>query len=111
VIGGESEEIKLLREIRDLMVVIADAYRDDYEQRQSARQERRINAIRSLVNSSPKRRKVWDLADGKTSQRDLAKAAGMDEGGASRYFKSLRELGAIDGALPLRVLSIAKEED
>jgi hypothetical protein len=77
----------LLTEVRDLMLPVSDAHWTDYERRQ---------AIRALL-STEKRRKAWALADGSLSQRDVAKRAGMDEGGASRFFKSLRELGAIVG--------------
>ena len=75
----------LLAEIRDLLRPVADAYRPAYEQRLT---------IRALV-STDKRKKAWSLATGEMTQREIAKLAGMDEGGASRFFKELRELGAI----------------
>lgn len=94
----ENEEIRdLLVEIRDLLVPVADSYRPEYERRQ---------AIRALL-STEKRRKAWMLANGGITQREIAKAAGMDEGGASRFFKDLRELGAIgDGPNPKREIDI-----
>jgi hypothetical protein len=85
----------LLREIRDLLRPVADSYQDEYERRQAQREAERIAAIRALVVSSDKRSKAWGLADGTRTQRAIAKEAGMDEGGASRFFKSLRDLAAI----------------
>jgi hypothetical protein len=93
-----NEEIRdLLVEIRDLLVPVADSYRPAYERRQ---------AIRALL-STEKRRKAWTLANGGITQREIAKEAGMDEGGASRFFKDLRELGAIgEGPNPKREIDI-----
>ena len=84
----------LLVDVRDLLRPVADAYQDEYDRRQAAREEERVAAIRCLI-STPKRKKAWALADGSLSQREIAKKAGMDEGGASRFFKDLRELGAV----------------
>ncbi len=96
------EAITLLREIRDLLLPVADAYRDDYERRQVEREERRIADIRALL-SSEKRRQAWALADGSRTQRQIAKEVGMDEGGASKFFKALRELSALtDAANPMK---------
>jgi hypothetical protein len=102
----DTEEIRLLREIRDLLRPIADAHQDAYDERRAERDEQRRAAVAALVNSTDKRRKAWDLADGKTLQRDIAKAVSMDEGGASRYFKSLRDLGAIEGDVPKRTMEV-----
>ncbi|MFN2587795.1 MAG: hypothetical protein ABR613_06745 [Actinomycetota bacterium] len=98
-----TEMVGLLREIRDLLLPVADAHRDEYERRQAEREERRIEAIRAAL-STPKRREAWTLADGTRTQREIAKAAQMDEGGTSKFFKSLRELGAIEGENPKRTL-------
>ncbi|HVV58309.1 MAG TPA: hypothetical protein VHC45_08090 [Gaiellaceae bacterium] len=93
-----NEEIRdLLVEIRDLLLPIADSYRTAYERRQ---------AIRAVL-STEKRRKAWALANGDVTQREIAKKAGMDEGGASRFFKELRELGAVgEGPNPKREIDI-----
>jgi hypothetical protein len=74
-------------------VPVADAYRDQFEVREAEREERRLDAIRAQL-STGKRKKAWGLADGSLTQREIAKAAGMDEGGASKFFKALRALGA-----------------
>jgi hypothetical protein len=87
----------LLKEIRDLLLPVADAHRDEYDRRE---------AIRALL-STDKRKKAWTLADGTLTQRELAKKAGMDEGGASKFFKSLRELDAIaDGPNPEKTIQM-----
>ena len=87
----------LLREVRDLLVPIADAHRAEYE--------RRV-AIRALL-SSDKRRRAWSLATGERTQREIAKKAGIDEGSASRLFKDLRGLGAVgEGSNPQRLLDV-----
>lgn len=96
----------LLAEIRDLLLPVADNYRDAYEKRQAEREEQRLEAIRSLL-STEKRSKAWALADGTRTQRDIAKAARMNEGGASRFFKALRDLKAIsDSPNPTRTLEM-----
>lgn len=96
----------LLREVRDLLVPVADAYRDDYERRQAERREQRLEAIRAQL-STDKRRRAWALADGSLTQREIAKAAGMDEGGASKFFKALRDLGGIGTAQnPTRTVEV-----
>lgn len=97
----------LLQEIRDLLLPVADAYRDQYEKRLVERQAKRLEAIRALL-STEKRRKAWALSDGTKTQREIANASGMDEGGASRFFKSLRDLGAIsDGPNPKQGLEVS----
>ena len=104
--NGESEEIQLLREIRDLLRPVADAYQDQYEERQAERRRALEVEVRAAVDASPKRRKAWDLADGTRAQRDIHKQSGMDEGGLSKYFKKLRELGALDGDPPKRTMEV-----
>ena len=96
----------LLREIRDLLLPVADAHMDEYQRRQAEREEERRAAIRALL-STDKRAKAWALADGNRNQREIAKEAGMDEGGASKFFKSLRDLGAVqDTPNPTRTVEV-----
>jgi CRP-like cAMP-binding protein len=88
---------ELLVEIRDLLIPISDAYRPAHEHRL---------AVRAIL-STDKRKKAWALANGEMTQRDIAKQAGMDQGGTSRFFKELRELGAIgDGPNPQRIVDV-----
>jgi hypothetical protein len=97
----------LLVEVRDLLRPVADAHQDDYDQRQAEREKHRTAAIAALL-STDKRKKAWALADGSLSQREIAKKARMDEGGASKFFKSLRELGALsDSTNPARTIEVS----
>lgn len=97
----------LLVEIRDLLRPVADAHQDEYERREAERHAQRIEAIKAVI-STPKRKKAWRLLGPALNQTALAKAAGMDQAGASRFLKSLRELGAIsdDGQNPTRLIEI-----
>jgi hypothetical protein len=96
----------LLTEIRELLLPVADNYRDEYERRLAEREAKRLTAVRQLL-SSEKRSKAWELSDGTRSQREIAKLAGMDEGGASRFFKGLRDLQAIaDSPNPKKTVEI-----
>lgn len=102
---NHSDDLRdLLVEIRDLLRPVADAYQDAYERRQEERTQQRIADIRAVL-STDKRKKAWSLADGTLSQREIAKKARMDEGGASKFFKQLRELDALsDSANPERAV-------
>jgi hypothetical protein len=95
----------LLREIRDLLVPISDHYRDEYEQRQSGRLSAKRERIRELL-STPARQRAWALADGSRSQREISREAGLDEGSTSKFFKALRDMGAIDGPNPKRTMEV-----
>jgi superfamily II RNA helicase len=87
----------LLEEIRDLLRPVADAHQSAYN--------RRV-AIRSLL-STDKRKEAWALANGEMTQGDIAREAGMDKGSASRFFKELRDLGAVgEGTNPKRAVDL-----
>jgi hypothetical protein len=101
-----TETVTLLKEIRDLLLPVADAYRDEYERRKAEREEKRLASIRALL-STEKRAKAWALADGTRTQRQIAKEAGLDEGGASKFFKALRDLEALtDSPNPTRATEV-----
>jgi hypothetical protein len=87
----------VLEEIRDLLRPVADAHQEEYQRRE---------AIRRLL-STDTRKKAWALANGTLTQRELAKKAGMDEGGASKLFKNLREIGAVsDSPNPEKTIEV-----
>lgn len=88
------EHLILLTEIRDLLRPIADAYVDSYNVRQQQREESRLRDIEILL-STEQRKRAWALCDGTRTQREIAQNVGMNEGNASRFFKSLRDLGGI----------------
>jgi len=106
MVNGESEEVRLLREIRDLLRPVADAYQDQYAERQALRRRELEATVRETVDASVKRRTAWNLADGSRSQREIHKQSGMDEGGLSKFFKRLRELDAIEGDPPKRTMEV-----
>lgn len=100
-----TEMVALLREIRDLLLPVADAYRDEYDRREAEREERRVQALKALFWTD-KKKKAWKLADGSHTQAEIGKAAGMDSGSTSRFFKSLRELNAVEGERPKRTVEV-----
>jgi hypothetical protein len=101
-----SEVRDLLAEIRDLLLPVADAYRDEYDIRIAQREADRLDAIRALL-STERRTKAFALADGTRTQREIAKESGMDEGGASKFFKGLRDLRAVsDSPKPRRIVEV-----
>jgi hypothetical protein len=84
----------LLREIRDLLVPIAEHYRPEYEATKAKRHAQLRETVSDMV-SSPKRRAAWDLIDGTRTQRQISQQSTLDEGSTSKLFKALRDLGAI----------------
>lgn len=91
---SDPEVLDLLREIRDLLLPVSDAYDDAYQRRELERLQARIEAIRRLL-STDKRRAAWDLADGSRNQADIVRRSGLAKGSTSVLFKELRELGAV----------------
>jgi hypothetical protein len=84
----------LLREIRDLLVPIAEHYRPEFETTKAERRRKLKQDVSDLV-ASPKRRAAWDLIDGNRTQRQISQQSTLDEGSTSKLFKTLRDLGAI----------------
>jgi hypothetical protein len=96
----------LLAEIRDLLIPVSDAHLAGYQKRQAERTAELRSAVRMML-STDKRRKAWKLADGTRTQRQIAREAGIDEGGASKFFKDLRTLRVIeDTPNPARTLEV-----
>jgi hypothetical protein len=101
-----TEILEVLKEIRELLRPVADAHVDAYHHREAEREAARLDVIRGQL-SSDKRRQAWTLADGTRTQREIARAVRMDEGAASRFFKSLRDLGALaDDTNPARTVEV-----
>ena len=99
------DQTELLREIRNLLVPIADHYQGEYEERQDARFKDKQAKVKDLLSTAV-RKKAWQLADGSRTQREISKQAALDEGATSKFFKQLRDLGAIEGANPERTMEI-----
>jgi hypothetical protein len=97
---------ELLREIRDLLVPIAEHYRPEYEAAKAETVENLRKQVADLV-SSPKRRAAWNLIDGNRTQRQISQQSTLDEGSTSKLFKVLREIGAIvDAPNPAKLVEI-----
>ncbi len=96
-----SEEIELLREMRDLLRVIA-------EPALAKRDERLRTALAGIVGRSKSKAKAVMLMDGSRSQTAVSKEAGIDQGDCSRLAKTLRakELIAPDEKHPKLVIAI-----
>jgi hypothetical protein len=96
----------LLAEIKELLVPISDAHLSGYQERQAERTAELRAQVTALV-STVRRKRAWKLADGTRTQRQIATESGMDEGGASKFFKQLRILRVIeDTPNPTRTLEV-----
>lgn len=84
------EQTQLLREMRDLLRVIA-------EPQLAARDKKLRGALLDVVRESTRRAKAVLLMDGSRSQAELYKESGMDQGGLSRLVKALRAKELIKG--------------
>ena len=83
-----SDQIQLLREIRDLLQVIA-------EPALAKRDEKLRESLRSIVGRSKQKAKAIQLMDGSRNQAVIGKEAGLDPGNLSRFIKALRESALI----------------
>lgn len=96
-----SDDTEILREIRDLLRLIA-------EPALAKRDERFRTSLREVVGKSKQKAEVVVLMDGTRSQADIRKAAGIDGGNLSRLVTALREAELIgpDDKCPKLVFSI-----
>lgn len=78
------EDTELLREIRDLLRLMA-------EPALAKRDERLRNSLRKIVGKSRQRADAVALMDGTRSQMMIRKECGIDDGNLSRFVKALRE--------------------
>lgn len=101
-----SKIIRLLEEIRDLLIPVSDAFRPTYEERQKT-----MLLLQGIV-SSREREKMYALMDGKRSQAEIAKEAGVTQAAVSQFISTLVENDLVnivrDGALkrPVRKYDI-----
>lgn len=95
------EETELLREMRDLLRVIA-------EPALAERDKKRRNLLLEVVGKSKRKAEVVMLMNGTRSQSALHKDSGMDQGDVSRLVKALRDKELIkpDDKHPELVISI-----
>jgi hypothetical protein len=78
-----SEEVELLREMRDLLRLIA-------EPALAKRDETRRSALRQVVGRSKTKAKAVLLMDGTRSRPAIRQQSGIDQGDLSRLEKALR---------------------
>ncbi len=95
------EQTELLREVRDLLRVIA-------EPALAERDKKRRASLLEVVGTSQRRAEVVLLMDGSRTQAELQRQSGMDQGGLSRLVKTLRDKELIkpDEKHPQLVISI-----
>jgi CRP-like cAMP-binding protein len=79
-----SDDTEILREIRDLLQLIA-------EPALAKRDERLRASLQDLVGKSKQKAEAVVLMDGTRSQADIRKAAGIDRGNLSRLVTGLRQ--------------------
>lgn len=79
-----SDDTEILREIRDLLRLIA-------EPALAKRDERFRESLQELVGKSLQKATATVLMDGTRSQGDITKAAGIDRGNLSRLVTALRK--------------------
>lgn len=84
-----SEDTEILREIRDLLRLIA-------EPALAKRDERLRASLEEIVGKSKQKAEAVLLMDGTRSQAAVGKGCGMDVGNLSRLVKTLRSAGLID---------------
>lgn len=92
-----SEDSEILREIRDLLRLIA-------EPALAKRDERLRASLQQVVGKSKQRAEAVALMDGTRSQADIRKQCQIDDGNLSRLVKALRAaelIGADDKNLKL----------
>jgi hypothetical protein len=82
------EQVELLREMRDLLRVIA-------EPALAKRDEGFRAALTEIVGRSRPKAKAVLLMDGSRSQKTICKESGIDPGELSRFGKALRAKGLI----------------
>lgn len=83
-----NEQTELLREMRDLLVLIAEPHL-------AKRDETRRSALSTIVGRSKGRAKAVQLMDGTRNQGTIIKETKIDAGDMSRLVKALRTAGLI----------------
>jgi len=84
------EQTELLREMRDLLRVIA-------EPALAERDKKRRSLLLEAVGNSKRKAEVVMLMNGARTQKELHKDSGMDQGDVSRLIKALRDKELIKG--------------
>jgi len=85
-----NDEIELLREMRDLLRLIA-------EPALAKRDENRRNALREVVGKGKTNVKATLLMDGSRTRQVIRQESGIDSGNLSRLVKALRDKDLLSG--------------
>ena len=83
-----ADQTELLREIRDLLQVMA-------EPALAKRDEKFRESLRAIIGKSKPKAKAIQLMNGSRTQGAIGKEAELDAGNLSRFIKALREAGLI----------------
>jgi hypothetical protein len=83
--GVDQQILRLLGEMKDLLVPISDEYRAAYERRQS------IRALIADVINTPERARMYELMNGSRTQVEIAERAGVTQGAVSRFMNTAKE--------------------
>jgi len=96
-----TEQTELLREIRDLLRVIA-------EPGLAARDAKPRESLARIVGRSPSKGKAVLLMDGSRTQKAISEESGVDQGNLSKMVKALRDALLIgpDDKHPKLVISV-----
>jgi hypothetical protein len=95
-----SEEIELLREIRDLLLLLA-------EPAVAKRDESHRAMLHELVGRSKAKARAVAAMNGSRSRQLICKESGIDQGDLSRLIKLLREQKLIvDGDMPKLIIAL-----
>ena len=82
--------MKLLEEIKALLIPVSDAFRAEYEERL------RVLALLEQVVNTPARRRAYPLMNGLRTQSDIADDAGLTQPAVSRFIPPLLEAELIE---------------
>lgn len=81
--------LEALEEIRELLRPVAEAYRDDYEER------RRVGELLSQLVRGEKRKHMYRLMNGARTQTDIAQEVGVHPSSVSRFVDDLSDADLI----------------
>lgn len=94
----EDGTVKLLTEIRDLLVPMSEAARPEYEKVLRERHQRAIESIIRIVGRSRKQIRAAKMMDGAMTGTQIRAATAFDSANFSKFVKKLRDADALTSA-------------
>ncbi len=97
--GDLGEVVQLLREIRNLLLPVTDAFREQYEESQRRRElVAKKQSTLNVVAKTPARKEVFRLLFGSEykTQGDIAEAVGVSQPAVSQFVRILYENDLIE---------------